>query len=551
MGDVTQSVEWQRLSDLSKKMADISMAKLFENDHERARRYHIEAAGLYLDYSKNKIDDQVFAALLELAREVDLEGARKAFLSGEKINVTEGRAVLHPALRDFSHRAYHIDENNISPQVQRVREQMANFCSTIHKGERLGFSGKALDRVVNIGIGGSDLGPVMVTEALRPYWIDGRKSYFVSNVDGQHLSDVLNEIDVERTLFVIASKTFTTQETMTNANSAREWFLKNTNGDEAAIAKHFIALSTNKNAVTQFGIDPANMFAFWDWVGGRYSLWSAIGLSIALQIGYNNFEKLLRGAHAMDEHFRCAPLSENMPVMLALVGIWNRNFQDCHTQAILSYAQHLHRFAAYLQQADMESNGKSTRKDGGRVSAPTGPIVFGEPGTNGQHAFYQLIHQGTDKVASDFIVAANSQHPMGDHQEKLLANFLAQTKALMLGKSEMQVRDELQQQGLNDSEISTLAPHKIFDGMRPSNSIVMDKLTPENLGALIALYEHKIFCQGVIWQINSFDQWGVELGKQLAKEILPELMGQERDKAIHHDSSTAVLIDYIMALRKS
>ena len=554
MVDISKTKPWQNAKRVADKLTGTSMRSLFEEDPNRAGKFSLEAAGLYLDFSKNLIDDNAFDALMAIADAADMGGARQRFLSGEKINVTEKRAVLHPALRDFTSgrvtgNTYEVDGENIMDDVTAVRHKMRSFCHDIHGGGRTGATGKVLDIVVNIGIGGSDLGPYMVTEGLKPYWIDGRTSYFVSNVDGQHLADVLDQIDPERTLFIIASKTFTTQETMTNAMSARDWFLSKMAslglGDEA-VAKHFIALSTNSEAVSKFGIDVENMFVFWDWVGGRYSLWSAIGLSIALQVGYDNFEELLKGAHGMDEHFRTAPLDENMPVLLAMVGIWNRNFQNCHTHAVLPYDQHLHRLAAYLQQADMESNGKSRQLDGSPVTYATGAVLFGEPGTNGQHAFYQLIHQGSDIISTDFIAPALSHAPLGDHHEKLLANFLAQPRALMLGKTIEDVRNELFEQGLSEGEIDRLAPHKHFAGNRPSNAILMEKLTPQTLGALIALYEHKIFCQGVVWNINSFDQWGVELGKVLANEILPYLQNadlQNKDELADIESQTTKNID--------
>ena len=548
MTDITKTGEWRALEALSAKPVDLRAA--FSRDPERAQRFALEAAGIYLDFSKNRINDEILAALLALAKVGEIEGARKRMFAGEKINATEGRAVLHVALRDFALRAYHVDGEDVSKLVRAEREKMRGFVRRVHSGDFNGASGKPLDTVVNIGIGGSDLGPQMATEALRPYWTPGRRAFFVSNVDGQHLADTLEGLDPERTLFIIASKTFTTQETMTNAASARAWFLEKT-GDEKAIANHFIALSTNERAVADFGIDPANMFVFWDWVGGRYSLWSAIGLSIALQTGFDVFERLLKGAHAMDEHFRTSPLEANMPALLALVGVWNRNFEKIGAHAVLPYDQHLARLPAYLQQADMESNGKSRRMDGAPVSCATGPVIFGEPGTNGQHAFYQLIHQGTDVISSDFIAPALSQEPLGDHHEKLLANFLAQTEALMLGKTEGEARAELEAQGLTKPEVDALAPHKVFPGGRPTNSILMEKLTPEALGALLALYEHKIFCEGALWGVNSFDQWGVELGKTLAKAILPELakIGEERPEASAHDASTNALINRINAVR--
>ncbi len=550
MGDISKTSAWKMLGQDAAALVETSMRQLFADNPGRADQFSIDAAGIFLDYSKNKITGDVVDHLMALAKEADLEGARGRMFAGEAVNVTEDRAVLHPALRDFSMRDYHVGGENISPLIRTELAKMKAFAASIHSGERKGYSGKPLDTVVNIGIGGSDLGPQMVVEALRPFWIDGRRTFFVSNIDGQHMSDTLALLDPETTLFVVASKTFTTQETMTNAQSAKAWFLAQGGGD-GDIAKHFIALSTNAHACEAFGIDPANIFTFWDWVGGRYSLWSAIGLSIALQVGFDNFEKLLRGAHAMDEHFRSSPLHQNMPVLLALIGVWNRNFMGATSHAVLPYDQHLHRLPAYLQQADMESNGKRVMADGEDVTVKTGPVIFGEPGTNGQHAFYQLLHQGTDLISSDFITAAISQTELGDHHQKLLANFLAQTQALMRGKTEKEVREELTAEGGAKHEIDALAPHKVFPGDRPTNSLLMEKLTPEALGALIALYEHKIFCQGVIWGINSFDQWGVELGKALAKTILPEITACGAAKAVTatHDASTNGLINRINKMR--
>ncbi len=550
MTDITKTPEWQALEGAAAALSKTHMRGLFEHDPARFDAFSIEGAGLFLDYSKNKIDAAARNALLALAKARDLEGARRRMLAGEKINTTEDRAVLHVALRDFAMRDYHVDGENVSLAVRRELERIESFADRIHSGGLKGFKGDAIDTVVNIGIGGSDLGPKMVVEALRPYWVKGRRAYFVSNVDGQHLSDVLTEVDPAKTLFLVASKTFTTQETMTNAQSARDWFLSQ-GGKESDIAAHFAALSTNAHAVEQFGIDPENMFQFWGWVGGRFSLWSAIGLSIALQVGFENFERLLKGAHAMDEHFRVAPLAENIPILMALVGVWNRNFMDARAHAILPYDEHLSLLPSYLQQADMESNGKSRNAEGEALAARTGPIIFGEPGTNGQHAFYQLLHQGTDLVSADFIAPALSQSPLGDHHEKLLANFLAQPEALMRGKTEEEAREELAADDLTKDEIDALAPHKVFPGDRPANSILFEKLTPETLGALIAAYEHKIFCQGVIWGVNSFDQWGVELGKVLAKDILPEIaaLGEEMPQVSSHDPSTAGLINRINAIR--
>lgn len=546
---LSDTQEWSALRADAHSLEGVSMRALFE-DPKRFERFSCEAAGLFFDYSKNKITDDVLDHLIALAGAADLEDARRAMTTGEPINATEGRAVLHVALRDFAMRAYHVEGENVSPAVERERDRMQSFVGRIHSGAHKGFTGKPLTTIVNIGIGGSDLGPLMAVEALRPYWTEGRRAFFVSNVDGQHLADTLAQVDAETTLFIVASKTFTTQETMTNAQSARAWLLSQGAG-EGDVAKHFVALSTNETAVNSFGIDTNNMFRFWDWVGGRFSMWSAIGLSIALQVGFDNFEKLLRGAHAMDEHFRNAPLRENMPALMALVGVWNRNFMGCAAHAVLPYDQHLHRLAAYLQQAEMESNGKCVAKDGTAVSAPTCPVIFGEPGTNGQHAFYQLLHQGTDVISADFIAPAFSQAGLGDHHEKLLSNFLAQTEALMRGKTKGEARAELIDEGKSPADVARLTPHKVFPGDRPTSSILMERLTPETLGALIALYEHKIFCQGVLWGVNSFDQWGVELGKVLAKAILPELgaEGEDKPQAGGHDASTNGLINRINAMR--
>lgn len=551
---LADSEEWGALRADARALQGVSMRSLFAGDPERFERFSCEAAGLFFDYSKNKITEDVLDRLIALAGRGGLEDARRAMTAGEPINATEGRAVLHVALRDFAMRAYHVDGENVSPMVERERERMKDFADRIHTGVHKGFTGKPLTTVVNIGIGGSDLGPLMAVEALRPYWIDGRRAHFVSNVDGQHLADTLEQVDAETTLFIVASKTFTTQETMTNAQSARDWFLSqgaSLGAGDADVSKHFIALSTNEMAVSAFGIDTDNMFRFWDWVGGRFSMWSAIGLSIALQVGFDNFERLLRGAHAMDEHFRTAPLRRNMPALMALVGVWNRNFLGCAAHAVLPYDQHLHRLAAYLQQAEMESNGKRVGTDGAPVREPTCPVIFGEPGANGQHAFYQLLHQGTDVISADFIAPAFSHADLGDHHQKLLSNFLAQTEALMRGKTEAEAKEDLIAEGKSPQDVARLTPHKVFPGDRPTNSILMERLTPETLGALIALYEHKIFCQGVLWGVNSFDQWGVELGKVLAKAILPELGAEGEDKppADGHDASTNGLINRINAIR--
>jgi glucose-6-phosphate isomerase len=499
---------------------------------------------LLVDVSKQRVTDETVRLLLDLARAVDVEGWRNRMFSGDKINSTEHRSVLHVALRNRANRPVMVDGEDVTPGVNAVLDHMRDFVMKIRSGAWRGNSGATITDVVNIGIGGSDLGPFMVCEALKPYQSANLRPHFVSNVDGAHLVDTLARLDPSRTLFIIASKTFTTQETMANAASARAWFFDHL-GTHADVAKHFVAVSTNREAVTAFGIDPANMFGFWDWVGGRYSLWSAIGLPIALGVGFEYFEELLDGAFAMDEHFRTSPLDKNIPVILGLIGIWNHNFLGAASHAVLPYDQHLHRLPAYLQQADMESNGKSVRRDGTRVDYATGPIIWGEAGTNGQHAFYQLIHQGTELISSDFLAAANSQTPLGNHQEMLLANCLAQTEALAFGKTAEAVRKELEASGASPSEIEALTAHKAFEGNRPTTTMLYDRLTPFALGRLIALYEHKIFVQGVVWNINSFDQWGVELGKQLAKVILPEL--DAGTKVGSHDSSTTGLIHYLRA----
>jgi len=475
-----------------------------------------------------------------------LKDAITAMFEGELINETEKRSVLHVALRNFSGKPVYSTGKNIMEDVHRVQQQMKSFCAKVHNGEWKGYTGKKIRYIVNIGIGGSDLGPFMVTEALKPYWKEGTQAYFVSNVDATHIAETLKKIDPEESLFLIASKTFTTQETMTNAHTAREWFLQYAK-DEKHIAKHFAALSTNEKEVTKFGIDKQNMFQFWDWVGGRYSLWSAIGLSIALTIGYENFEELLKGAYAADEHFHNTEFEKNIPVLMALVGLWYTNFFGAQTEAILPYDQYMHRFPAYFQQGNMESNGKSVDRNGEAVNYHTGPIIWGEPGTNGQHAFYQLIHQGTLLIPCDFIASAQTHNPISDHHEKLLSNFFAQTEALMNGKDEEEVERELIKQGKNTEEVARLTPFRMFTGNRPTNSILIKKITPFSLGELIALYEHKIFVQGVIWNIFSFDQWGVELGKQLANNILPELKNNQMISS--HDASTNGLINAYKAMR--
>ncbi|KAJ3119438.1 hypothetical protein HK098_005499 [Nowakowskiella sp. JEL0407] len=507
-------------------------------------------ASLLLDYSKNIITEETLNLLFTLAKEANVLSFRDSMFAGEKLNLTEGRPVLHVALRNQSNRPIYVNGSDVMPDVNRVLSQMKRISDQIGSGEWLGYTGKPITDIVNIGIGGSDLGPVMVTEALKPYARPGISVHFVSNIDGTHIAETLKRINPETSLFIIASKTFTTIETITNATTAKSWFLESA-VDPAHVAKHFVALSTNEKAVTAFGISVENMFEFWDWVGGRYSLWSAIGLSIDLYIGHDNFVELLAGGHDMDEHFRTADLEENLPVILGLLGVWYNNFFGAQTHAILPYDQYLHRFPAYFQQGDMESNGKSTTRDSKPVSCSTGPIIWGEPGTNGQHAFYQLIHQGTKLIPADFLAPVISHNPIADnvHHEILLSNFFAQTEALMTGKTEDQVRAELEKEFKGDSsKIEPLVAHKVFSGNRPTNSIMYQQLTPRTLGSLIALYEHKIFVQGIIWNINSFDQWGVELGKQLAKAILPELKGDE--EVTQHDSSTNGLINWYKAHRK-
>ncbi|WP_194967384.1 glucose-6-phosphate isomerase [Escherichia coli] len=542
----TQTAAWQALQKHFDEMKDVTIADLFAKDGDRFSKFSATFDDqMLVDYSKNRITEETLAKLQDLAKECDLAGAIKSMFSGEKINRTENRAVLHVALRNRSNTPILVDGKDVMPEVNAVLEKMKTFSEAIISGEWKGYTGKAITDVVNIGIGGSDLGPYMVTEALRPYK-NHLNMHFVSNVDGTHIAEVLKKVNPETTLFLVASKTFTTQETMTNAHSARDWFLKAA-GDEKHVAKHFAALSTNAKAVGEFGIDTANMFEFWDWVGGRYSLWSAIGLSIVLSIGFDNFVELLSGAHAMDKHFSTTPAEKNLPVLLALIGIWYNNFFGAETEAILPYDQYMHRFAAYFQQGNMESNGKYVDRNGKVVDYQTGPIIWGEPGTNGQHAFYQLIHQGTKLVPCDFIAPAITHNPLSDHHQKLLSNFFAQTEALAFGKSREVVEQEYRDQGKDPATLDYVVPFKVFEGNRPTNSILLREITPFSLGALIALYEHKIFTQGVILNIFTFDQWGVELGKQLANRILPEL---KDDKEISsHDSSTNGLINRYKAWR--
>ena len=543
----TQTQGWQKLNEHFAEINNVHMRDLFATDPERFNRFHLQFKDILVDYSKNRISDTTLRLLLELAEEAGVQKAVEDMFSGEKINETENRAVLHVALRNRKNSPIYVDGQNVMPRVNAVLQKMEAFSEKIRSGNWQGYSGKKITDIVNIGIGGSDLGPVMVTEALRPYANKGLDVHFVSNIDGTHITETLKKLDPAKTLFLIASKTFTTQETMTNAFSAREWFLKQA-GDSAHVARHFAALSTNVEKVEAFGIDKDNMFEFWDWVGGRYSLWSAIGLSIACHIGFDNFADLLEGANDMDRHFLETPFDKNIPVILALIGIWYNNFFGAATEAILPYDQYLHRFPAYFQQGNMESNGKSASRDGKRVEYQTGPVIWGEPGTNGQHAFYQLIHQGTKFIPADFLAPAVSHNPIGEHHNILLSNFFAQTEALMNGKTKEEVVAELKKAGKTDLEIEKLTPHKIFEGNKPTNSILFKKLTPRVLGSLIAMYEHKIFVQGVIWNIFSFDQWGVELGKQLANRILPEI---KDDKPVNsHDSSTNGLINAFKEMKK-
>ena len=540
----TTTKAWQQLQQHAEEMKSVHLRDLFKNDPDRFKKFSLCLDELVFDYSKNIISDKTMHYLLNLAEECKLKEAIDALFNGDIINETEHRSVLHTALRNFSGQPVYSEGNDVMPLVKKVLRKMKRFCDDVHSGKFRGYTGKRIKYIFNIGIGGSDLGPQMVTEALKPYWIKGIETYFVSNVDGTHIAETLKKVKPERTLFLIASKTFTTQETMTNAQTAREWFLKKAK-NEKFIANHFVALSTNEKEVVNFGIDKKNRFEFRDWVGGRYSLWSAIGLSIALTIGYKNFEQLLQGAFNTDNHFSKTPFDKNIPVLMGLISLWYINFFGAQSEAILSYDQYMHRFAAYFQQGNMESNGKSVDRNGERVEYATGPIIWGEPGTNGQHAFYQLIHQGTLLIPCDFIAPAQSHNPIGDHHQKLLSNFFAQTEALMNGKTEEEAENELEKQGLSKEEIARLLPYKVFSGNKPTNSILVKKITPYTLGELIALYEHKIFTQGIIWNIYSFDQWGVELGKQLAGKILSEL----RDAVLstRHDVSTNGLINHYLA----
>lgn len=541
----TQTAAWKALESYYAEVKDVQMKDQFAQDANRFDKFSLTFEEILIDYSKNRIDEKVMSLLMDLATECGLKDAIDAMFAGEKINVTEDRAVLHTALRNRSNTPVMVDGKDVMPDVNRVLDQMKDFSEKVISGEWKGYTGKAIKAIVNIGIGGSDLGPLMVTEALKSYKTNV-DLHFVSNVDGTHIAETLKKVDPETTLFVVASKTFTTQETMTNANSAKSWFLEAAK-EEAAVAKHFVALSTNADAVSAFGIDTANMFEFWNWVGGRYSLWSAIGLSIACGIGFDNYAELLEGAHAMDNHFKTADFDKNAPVILAMIGLWYNNFFGAETEAILPYDQYMHRFSAYFQQGNMESNGKYVDRDGNKVDYQTGPILWGEPGTNGQHAFYQLIHQGTKLIPCDFMAPAISQNPLSDHHPKLLANFFAQTQAMMAGKTAEVAKAELEAAGMSEEKVAELLPYKVFEGNIPTNSILFKKLDPRTLGALIAMYEQKIFVQGIIWNIYSFDQWGVELGKQLANNILPALADDSKVEA--HDASTNGLINAYKAMR--
>jgi glucose-6-phosphate isomerase len=543
----TQTKSWQKLAVHFEEIKTTHLKDLFANDTDRFNKFSLRFNDILVDFSKNRITEETLQLLLGLAYETGVKEAIEKMFTGEKINETENRAVMHTALRNKADTPVFVDARDVMPDVNAVLDKIHAFSRKIISGEWKGYTAKRISDIVNIGIGGSDLGPVMVTEALRPYAKEGVSVHFVSNVDGTHITETLKQLDPETTLFMVASKTFTTQETMTNAYSARNWFIDHA-GDQTHVARHFVAISTNKDAVTDFGIDEDNMFIFWDWVGGRYSLWSAIGLSVACYIGFENFSELLQGAFEMDQYFRTAPFEKNIPVLLALIGIWYTNFFGAETEVILPYDQYMHRFPAYFQQGNMESNGKAVDRSGEKLSYPSGPIIWGEPGTNGQHSFYQLIHQGTRFIPADFLAPALSHNPVGDHHNILLSNFFAQPEALMNGKTRQEVVAELREEGKGDEEIRKLTPYKIFEGNRPTNSILFKKLTPKTLGSLIAMYEHKIFVQGVVWNIFSFDQWGVELGKQLAQKIQPELSDKRRIDT--HDVSTNGLINAFKEMRK-
>jgi len=542
MKRLQELISWLELEKHYKSIKDTHMRSMFSEDKDRFDKFSIKFNDILLDYSKNRITEETIHLLTDLAKERELSDWIEMMFTGEKINSTENRAVLHTALRNQSNNPVYVDGKDVMPQVNAVLEQMKSFCNRVHSGEWKGYSGKKISKIVNIGIGGSDLGPAMVCKALKPYSIEGMSVRFVSNVDGTHIAETIKDLNPETTLFIVASKTFTTQETIANANTAKEWFLGQSGCTFSDIEKHFIALSTNKTAVSVFGINTENMFEFWDWVGGRYSLWSAIGMPVALYIGFENFNELLSGAHKMDMHFRQAPFEKNIPVLMGLIGIWYVNFFNTKSHAVIAYEQYLEFLTDFLQQLDMESNGKYIDRNGDKVEYETGPIIWGKPGTNAQHSFFQLIHQGTQMIPADFLAPIQSHNSIGNHHDILISNFFAQTEALMKGKNVNEVVTELQKDGIDDDTIEKLKNHKVFEGNSPTNTLLYKKLTPEILGSIIALYEHKVYVQGVIWNINPFDQWGVELGKQLAKVILPELEDIKGD--VQHDSSTSGLIEY-------
>ncbi len=548
MSKLTDRASWKALEAHFAQIKDVHMRDMFEQDKDRFKKFSTQMDDILLDFSKNRIDDETFSLLCDLARDIDVQKWRDDMFSGEPINISEFRPVLHTALRNRSNTPVYVDGENVMPRINRVLAQIRYFTERVRGGHLRGYSGQLITDVVNIGIGGSDLGPHVVCDSMKPFAQRGMNVHFVSNVDPTHLTEILKFVEPESTLFIVSSKTFGTQETMLNAQSARQWFVEVT-GNEKAVARHFVAVTANKQAAAAFGILEENMFEFWDWVGGRYSLWSAIGLPIALYLGMERFEELLEGAHAMDMHFRSAPIEKNMPIILALLGVWYNNFFDAQSHAVMAYNQYLRRLPAFLQQLDMESNGKTIDRAGKRVDYLTGPIIWGETGSNCQHAFFQLLHQGTKPVPADFLIPARSKNPLGEQHCVLLANYFAQTRALMKGKTEAQARAELEAAGYSEDVIKDVLPHKIFEGNKPTNSIIFESLDPRTLGALLAMYEHKVFVQGVIWDINSFDQWGVEYGKQLASDIQEELRNRQQTSA--YDDSTNNLINYCMLLKFS
>ena len=548
MSKLTGLPSWQALHAHFEEMKDLHMRDLFDQDDSRFEKFSTQMDDILLDFSKNRMTDETFKLLCDLARESDVEGWRDQMFAGLEINISEYRPVLHTALRNRGNKPVFVDGEDVMPKINKVLQQMRYFSERVRGGHWRGYSGHLITDIINIGIGGSDLGPHVVCDAMKPFAQRGMNVHFVSNIDPTHLTEILKFVQPESTLFIISSKSFTTQETMMNAHSARDWFVQTT-GSEKAVAKHFVAVTSNLNAANEFGILPENVFEFWDWVGGRYSLWSAIGLPIVLYLGMDHFEELLDGAYAMDEHFKNTPIEKNIPVILALLGVWYNNFFDAQSHGIMAYNQYLRRLPAHLQQLDMESNGKTITRQGERVDYLTGPIIWGETGSNCQHAFFQLLHQGTKPVPADFLVPAKSKDPLGNQHCILLANFLAQTRALMMGKTEAEARIELEKSGVSEEKISELLPHKVFEGNKPTNSIMFEKLDPRTMGALLAMYEHKVFVQGVIWNINSFDQWGVELGKQLADEISQTLSSREQTN--NFDGSTNGLMDYCISLRFS